>query len=66
MKTEYEIFLPIDFNEPLRSVFADMLNLTNENAEQDVRSTLVTSDVYQYPSSFPSPRRVMIGVKGSF
>jgi hypothetical protein len=48
------------------SVFADMLNLTNENAEQDVRSTLVTSEVYQYPSSFPSPRRVMIGVKGSF
>ncbi len=45
---------------------ADMLNLTNENAEQDVRSTLVTSDVYQFPSSFPSPRRVMIGVKGSF
>ena len=48
------------------SLFADMLNLTNENSPQTVRSSIVDSDVYQFPDSFPFPRRVMIGAKASF
>jgi hypothetical protein len=48
------------------SLFADMLNLTNENSPQTVRSSNVESDVYQFPDSFPLPRRLMIGAKASF
>jgi len=48
------------------SLFADMLNLTNENPPQTVRSSIVDSDVYQFPNSFPFPRRLMIGAKASF
>ncbi len=48
------------------SIFADMLNVTNENSPQEVRSSVPGSGVYQYPDSFPFPRRVMIGAKASF
>jgi outer membrane receptor protein involved in Fe transport len=48
------------------SVFADMLNLTNENSPQAVRDSIVGSATYQYPDSFPFPRRVMIGAKAGF
>ena len=48
------------------SVFVDALNLNNEDANQAVQSTNVTSGVYQYPSVFAQPRRFMLGAKASF
>jgi outer membrane receptor protein involved in Fe transport len=48
------------------SLIADVLNLFNENAEQAVQSTNVTSNVYQYPTSFVFPRRGMLSAKFSF
>jgi len=48
------------------SVFVDALNLNNEDANQGVQSTIVSSDVYQYPSFFAHPRRFMLGAKASF
>ncbi len=48
------------------SLFADVLNVTNENSPQTVRSSNVEAAAYQFPDSFPFPRRVMIGVKASF
>jgi outer membrane receptor protein involved in Fe transport len=48
------------------SVFADVLNLLNEDATQSVQSTLVTSSVFWYPSDPVDPRRAMIGAKFRF
>jgi len=48
------------------SLAADALNLFNENAEQTVQSANVTSSVYQYPSSFVTPRRFMLSAKFNF
>jgi hypothetical protein len=48
------------------SVAADALNLFNENANQSVQSTNVTSAVYQYPSTFVNPRRFMLSAKFNF
>ena len=48
------------------SVFVDGLNLNNEDANQTVQSTRVTSSVYQYPSTFAQPRRFMLGAKAGF
>jgi outer membrane receptor protein involved in Fe transport len=48
------------------SVFADCLNLLNENATQTVQSTLVTSGAFWYPSDPIDPRRVMLGAKLRF
>ena len=50
----------------LLSVFVDALNLNNEDANQAVQSTNVSSGVYQYPSVFAQPRRFMLGAKASF
>jgi hypothetical protein len=47
-------------------VFADALNLNNENAHQGVVSANVTSSVYQYQSGFVAPRRFMLSGKFSF
>ncbi len=47
-------------------VFADIFNLTNENATQTVQSTIVTSSVFWYPADPVDPRRAMIGVKLRF
>jgi hypothetical protein len=48
------------------SVAADALNLFNENAEQFIQSTNVTSNVYQYPTGFVFPRRFMLSAKFNF
>jgi hypothetical protein len=48
------------------SVFADALNLNNENAPQGVVSAAVTSSSYQFPTTFVVPRRFMLSAKFSF
>ena len=48
------------------SLAGDALNLFNENAPQGVQSTNVTSNVYQYPTTFVNPRRFMLNAKFSF
>jgi outer membrane receptor protein involved in Fe transport len=48
------------------SVFADGLNLTNEDAWESVQSSLVTSDVFNWPFDPVDPRRVMVGAKFKF
>jgi outer membrane receptor protein involved in Fe transport len=48
------------------SVFADALNLTNENAPETVQSSLVTSSVFNWPLDPVDPRRVMLGAKLRF
>ena len=47
-------------------VFADALNLNNENAPQGVVSANVTSSSYQFPTTFVAPRRFMLSGKFSF
>jgi hypothetical protein len=48
------------------TVFLDALNLNNENAPQAVVQANVTSSQYQFPTSFVSPRRLMLSGKFSF
>ena len=48
------------------SVFADALNLLNEDATQSVVSTIVTSSAFWYPSDPVDPRRIMLGAKVKF
>lgn len=48
------------------SLAVDILNVTNENAPQSVQSANVTSSVYQFPSTFVLPRRLMLSAKFSF
>jgi hypothetical protein len=48
------------------SVFADALNLLNEDSTQSVQSTLVTSGVFWFPTKPVDPRRVMLGAKLKF
>jgi hypothetical protein len=50
------------------SIFADALNLNNENAPQSVVSANVTSSSYQFPNptTFVAPRRFMLSGKFSF
>ena len=47
-------------------LFFDVLNLTNENANQAVVSANVTNPSYQFPATFVNPRRVMLSGKFSF
>jgi hypothetical protein len=47
-------------------LFLDVLNLTNENANQAVVQANVTSSSYQFPASFVAPRRLMLSGKFSF
>ena len=48
------------------AVFADALNLLNEDATQGRSSTLVTSSAFWFPSDPVDPRRVMLGAKLRF
>jgi outer membrane receptor protein involved in Fe transport len=48
------------------SVFADALNLLNEDATQSVLSTLVDSTSFWYPADPVDPRRIMLGTKLRF
>jgi outer membrane receptor protein involved in Fe transport len=47
-------------------LFADALNLLNNDGYEDVRSSIATSSVYNLPTVFIYPRRFMVGVKFSF
>jgi outer membrane receptor protein involved in Fe transport len=48
------------------SVFADGLNLLNEDAYEGVQSSTVTSAVFLYPFDPVDPRRIMLGAKFRF
>jgi hypothetical protein len=48
------------------SVFADVLNLLNDDATQGRVSTIVTSSAFWFPSDPVDPRRVMLGAKLKF
>jgi carboxypeptidase family protein/TonB-dependent receptor-like protein len=48
------------------TLFFDVLNLTNENAQQSVVQANVTSSSYQFPAAFVAPRRLMLSGKFSF
>ncbi len=48
------------------SVFADALNLLNEDAYESVQSSTVTSSVFLYPFDPVDPRRLMLGAKFRF
>jgi outer membrane receptor protein involved in Fe transport len=48
------------------SVFADALNLLNDDSYESVQQSLVTSDVYLWPFAPVNPRRVMLGTKFKF
>ena len=48
------------------SIFADALNLLNEDAYEGVQSSTATSSVFLYPIDPVDPRRVMLGAKFRF
>jgi outer membrane receptor protein involved in Fe transport len=48
------------------SVFADGINLLNEDAYESVQSSTVTSSVFLWPFDPVDPRRVMLGAKLRF
>jgi CRP-like cAMP-binding protein len=48
------------------AVFANALNLFNDDANESVLSRIGTSDVFGQPSLFLDPRRLMIGAKFEF
>ena len=48
------------------SVFADVLNLLNDDTPEGVQSSIVTSSVFLYPLDPVDPRRVMLGAKLRF
>jgi len=48
------------------SVFADFLNLLNNDTPEGVQSSIVTSSVYLYPFDPVDPRRAMLGAKLRF
>jgi hypothetical protein len=48
------------------AVFADILNVLNDDATQSRVSTIVTSSAFWFPSSPVDPRRVMLGAKVKF
>jgi hypothetical protein len=48
------------------TVFADALNLLNDDTPEGVQSSFVTSSVYLYPIDPVDPRRVMLGAKLRF
>jgi outer membrane receptor protein involved in Fe transport len=51
---------------PRLTVFADALNLFNNDAPEGVQSSIVTSSVYLYPLDPVDPRRFMVGAKFKF
>ena len=48
------------------SVFADALNLLNDDAYESVQSTIATSSVFLWPVDPVDPRRLMLGAKIKF
>jgi hypothetical protein len=48
------------------SVFADALNLLNEDAYEGVRSSVATSSSFNVPDVFNLPRRFIVGTKFTF
>jgi hypothetical protein len=48
------------------ALFADLLNLTNDDAFENVGSRLGTSDSFGLPTQYILPRRVMLGAKVKF
>jgi hypothetical protein len=48
------------------ALFADLLNLTNDDAYERVGSRIGTSDSFGLPTQFILPRRVMLGAKLKF
>jgi hypothetical protein len=48
------------------AVFADALNLTNNDAYDGIQDRVGTSDAFGLPSDFILPRRVMLGAKFRF
>ncbi len=48
------------------AVFADLLNLTNDDAYESVGSRIGTSESFGLPTQFILPRRVMLGAKLRF
>ena len=64
-----DVRLQKDFNLGSKarfSVFADGLNLLNNDAYEGVQSTLATSSVFNWPFDPVDPRRVMLGAKLRF
>jgi outer membrane receptor protein involved in Fe transport len=67
--TQFDLRLQKDFRlgEKVRlSLFADALNLLNQDATQSRLSTLVDSSTFWFPSEPVDPRRVMFGSKLRF
>jgi len=48
------------------ALFADALNLLNDNANENIGDRLGTSDAYNQPTEFMLPRRLMLGGKITF
>jgi hypothetical protein len=48
------------------ALFADALNLLNDDANESVLSRLGTSAIFGVPSRFVLPRRLMVGAKFRF
>ncbi len=48
------------------AIFADVLNLTNDDAFDGVQDRLATSDAFGLPTAFILPRRLMVGAKIHF
>jgi outer membrane receptor protein involved in Fe transport len=48
------------------SVFADALNVLNDDAHEGVQSTIATSSVFLWPFDPVDPRRIMLGAKLRF
>jgi len=53
-------------NQVRLAVFAQALNLLNDDANESVLSRIGTSDTFAQPSLFLDPRRLMIGAKFEF
>jgi len=48
------------------SLFMDVLNLNNNGAPQGVKSANITSPNYQFPTTFITPRKLMLSTKFHF
>ena len=48
------------------SVFADALNLLNDDTYEGVQSSTVTASVFLWPTAVVNPRRIMLGAKFRF
>ena len=48
------------------AVFADALNLFNDNANESVASRRADASTFGYPTRFIFPRRLMLGAKLRF